>query len=124
MSSTFTESVVEEAALAWLEGLGYTIFYGPDIAAVGPTAERIDPNFRDVILENRVRQALIGLNPDLPSEALDDAYRKLVAADATSLIERNRAAHRMAGGWRYGRVPPQGWFDCRRASPHRRFSRS
>ena len=30
--STFTESVVEEAALAWLESLGYTILHGPDIA--------------------------------------------------------------------------------------------
>ena len=28
----FTESVVEQAALAWLESLGYSIMYGPDIA--------------------------------------------------------------------------------------------
>ncbi len=26
----FAESVVEEAALAWLESLGYTILHGPD----------------------------------------------------------------------------------------------
>jgi type I restriction enzyme R subunit len=32
MSRRFAESVVEEAALAWLESLGYTILYGPDIA--------------------------------------------------------------------------------------------
>ena len=31
--STFTESVVEDAALAWLEGLGYTVLNGPEIAA-------------------------------------------------------------------------------------------
>jgi len=37
----FTESVVEEAALAWLEGLGYTILHGPDIAHGEPFAERI-----------------------------------------------------------------------------------
>jgi type I restriction enzyme R subunit len=30
--STFTESVVEDAALAWLESLGYTVKPGPDIA--------------------------------------------------------------------------------------------
>jgi type I restriction enzyme R subunit len=29
----FTESVVEDAALAWLESLGYTIKHGPAIAA-------------------------------------------------------------------------------------------
>ena len=35
------------------------------------------------------------LNPDLPAEALDDAFRKLTRADAPSLVERNRAVHRM-----------------------------
>lgn len=30
MSPGFTESVVEEAALAWLEGLGYAVLHGPD----------------------------------------------------------------------------------------------
>jgi len=30
--STFSESVVESAALAWLESLGYTIKHGPEIA--------------------------------------------------------------------------------------------
>jgi hypothetical protein len=28
----FTESVVEDATLAWLEGLGYTGKHGPEIA--------------------------------------------------------------------------------------------
>ena len=27
----FTESIVEEAALAWLEALGYTVLHGPGI---------------------------------------------------------------------------------------------
>ncbi len=36
-----TESVVEEAALAWLEALGYAVLHGPDIAAGEPDAERI-----------------------------------------------------------------------------------
>jgi hypothetical protein len=33
----FTESVVEDAALAWLESLGYAIKYGPDITPGGDT---------------------------------------------------------------------------------------
>ncbi len=40
---TFTESVVEDAALGWLESLGYAILHGPDIAAGEPAAERSDP---------------------------------------------------------------------------------
>jgi type I restriction enzyme R subunit len=35
------------------------------------------------------------MNPDLPPEALEDAYRKLTRVDAPSLVERNRAVHRM-----------------------------
>lgn len=35
-----------------------------------------------VILENRLRQALARLNPELPPEVLEDVYRKLTKADA------------------------------------------
>ena len=38
--STFTESTVEAAALTWLEGLGYTVLHGPEIAVGQPGAER------------------------------------------------------------------------------------
>ena len=40
MTATLTESIVEEAALAWLESLSYTILHGPDIAPGEPFAER------------------------------------------------------------------------------------
>jgi len=95
MTARLTESDVEDAALHWLEGLGYTILHGPDIAAGQPAAERSEPGYRDTILEGRLRAALVRLNPELPAEALEDAYRKLTRADAPSLIERNRAVHRM-----------------------------
>lgn len=93
--SKFTESVVEDATLAWMESLGYTVKHGQDIAPGVLGAERNDPNYRDVILEGRLRQALLVLNPDLPSEALDDAFRKLTRVDAPSLVERNRVVHSM-----------------------------
>ncbi|TAK51818.1 MAG: type I restriction endonuclease subunit R [Gammaproteobacteria bacterium] len=95
MSGAFSESIVEDAALAWLGALGYAVLHGPDIAAGEPGAERSDPNYRDVLLERRLRQALVRLNPDLPPDALEDAYRKLTRVDAPSLVERNRAVQRM-----------------------------
>jgi len=93
--TVFAESVVEDAALAWLEAQGYAVLHGPDIAAGEPGAERRDPDYRDVLLERRLRQALTRLNPDLSREALEDSYRKLTRVDAPSLVERNRAVHRM-----------------------------
>ena len=90
-----TESVVEDAALAWLEGLGYAVKHGPEIAPGEIFAERSDPTYRDVVLERRLRDALVRLNPNLPAEAVEDAYRKLTRTDAPSLIDLNRTVHRM-----------------------------
>ncbi len=95
MPNAFTESVVEEAALDWFEGIGYTVLHGPDIAVGMPAAERCDPTYRDVVLERRLRDALTRLNPSLPPEALEDAFRKITRIDVPSLLERNRALHRM-----------------------------
>src|SRR5437879_13895848 len=95
MNANLTESVVEDAALVWLAALGYAVLHGPEIAAGEPAAERSDPSYRDVVLERRLREALVRLNPDLPAEALKDAFRKLIRADAPSLVERNRAVHHM-----------------------------
>ena len=93
--TSFTESIVEEAALAWLGGLGYEVRRGPEIAFGEPAAERVDPAFRDVVLEGRLVAALRRLNPGLPASAIDDARRKLLRVDAPSLLARNRALHRM-----------------------------
>lgn len=68
----FAVSVVEEAALDWLQDLGYAILHGPDIAFGELTAECCDPNYRDVISEKRLTEALSGLKPALPQEAIDE----------------------------------------------------
>ncbi|MHB8400211.1 MAG: type I restriction endonuclease subunit R, partial [Candidatus Limnocylindrales bacterium] len=93
--SSFTESIVEEAALTWLGALGWSVLHGPEIAVGTPKAERSDPGYRDVILDGRLRAALTGLNPNLPPEAIDEAFRKLTRVALPTLIERNRALHRM-----------------------------
>ena len=89
----FTESTVEEAALAWLESLGWSIAHGPDIAPDTPSAERSD--YGAVVLERRLRSSLSLLNPNLPTEALDDTFRKLTHPDGPTPEARNRAFHRM-----------------------------
>src|SRR3990170_2803475 len=96
----FSESVVEQATLAWLESLGYAVLHGPDISPGGDTltlalSQREREHYSDVVLERRLRQALAHLNPDLPHEAIEDAFRKLTRSDAPSLVERNHAVHRM-----------------------------
>ena len=89
----FTESVVEDAALAWLEGLGYSILGGPDLAPDSPETERKD--WAQVVLEGRLRDTLARLNPDVPVAALGEALRKLTRPDAASLVGINHALHRL-----------------------------
>ena len=91
--NTFTESVVEQAALAWLESLGWTVKHGPEIAPGEFAAERND--YAQVMLAERLRQALARHNPALPPEALDDAFRKLTRPEGPTLEARNRALHRL-----------------------------
>jgi type I restriction enzyme R subunit len=88
----FTESVVEQAALAWLESLGYAVLAGPEIAPGEPQAERGD--YRQVVLERRLRQALERLNPKLSSDVLEEAYRKLTRPESPSLVANNRTVHK------------------------------
>jgi type I restriction enzyme, R subunit len=89
----FTESVVEETALEWLKDMGYTIVFGNDIAPDEPAAERA--NYGEVILSGRLKDALRRINPDVPNEALEDAFRKATRPSSPALVGNNRAFHKM-----------------------------
>ena len=83
--TTITEADVEQIALDHLASLGWQTAHGPDI----------ERDYSQVILEQRLRDALAALNPDLPAEALESAYRKLTRPEGSTLVARNREFHRM-----------------------------
>ncbi len=89
----FAESTIEETALEWLNDLGYTLVFGNDIAPDEPAAER--ENYGEVILSRRLKDALKRINPKVPPEALEDAYRKVTRPSSVSLVGNNRAFHKM-----------------------------
>jgi type I restriction enzyme R subunit len=89
--TTFTESVVEEATLEWFAALGYAVLAGPSIAPDESGAER--ETYQDVVLEGRLRDALQRLNPGVPAEALDEAFRKLTRITSPQLIDANQELH-------------------------------
>jgi type I restriction enzyme R subunit len=93
MILTITESVVEEAALDWFKGLGYQYLPGPDIACDGIKPERA--SYSDVILAGRLRSALRNLNPAIPIDALEDAFKKVLRSESPGLIWNNRQFHQM-----------------------------
>ena len=89
--STLTEADVEQSALSWLSSLAWQTVYGPDIAPDTPGAERTD--FTQVVLEERLRDALFNLNPGLPASALETGLRNLINPDGPTLETQNRAFH-------------------------------
>ncbi len=93
MQGSFSESVVEEASLAWLRDLGYAVVFGPQIAPGELHAERV--SLDEVVLPGRLRAALLRLNPGVSAEALDEAFRRVVRVDAADAVTRNRAFHKM-----------------------------
>jgi len=56
-------------------------------------SERTD--YGQVVLVQRLLDALARLNPALPPEAIDDAFRKLTRPEGPTLEARNRAVHRL-----------------------------
>jgi len=87
------ESEAEEAALCWLQDIGYLVAYGPEIAPGELAAER--DRYSEVLLHRRLRAALTRLNPEVPAAALEEALRKVATPASPSLVENNRAFHRM-----------------------------
>jgi type I restriction enzyme R subunit len=87
MTSFFTESIVEQAAIEWISELGYSIKFGPDIAVDGTHPER--SSYGEVILVNRLRNAVAKINPKVPAAALEDAVRKVTAQQFPGVVASN-----------------------------------
>jgi len=93
MPKNFCESHLEEATLEWFEELGYEIVFGPDIAPDGEYPERED--YSDVILNDRLKEALTRINPRMPSDVIEDAFRQITIPQSPSLIMNNKAFQKM-----------------------------
>ncbi len=89
----FTESVIEQAAIDWLQSLGYEYAFGPEIAFDGARPERGD--YQEPLLLGRLQAAIARLNPTLPAPALDEALRKVTHLGQPSLLLNNHAFHHL-----------------------------
>ncbi len=86
------EADVEIAALQWLEDLGYGVLSGAAVSPDGASPERA--SYGETLLLGRLHDAIRRLNVKLPSEALEEALRKIRQVETPSLVEENRRLHR------------------------------
>lgn len=89
---SFTEDLVEQAALAIMRDLGWRFEDPLDIAPDGP--ERRRASFGEVILDGILEDAARRLNPDIPEDALQSAIKQVQVSETPSLIDENRRIHR------------------------------
>jgi len=89
---SFTESLVEQAAIEWFQSLGYSYAFGPDIAFDGTSPERAD--YKEVVLPGRFRSALHRINPHLKADTLDEVVRRVTRQHTPSLEEQNASFRR------------------------------
>lgn len=90
---SFTEDIVELAALETLKELGWSYLHGSVIAPDGSAPER--RAFADVILVGRLEAAVARLNPDAPEAARTEAIRRVLTGELPSLVEENRRLHKL-----------------------------
>ena len=83
------ESVVEQAAIKWFKDIGYEYLHGSEI----PVEDRED--YREVILKNRLYNALIRLNPELPLDCIEEAVRQLKNLQYPRIELNNREIHKI-----------------------------
>jgi len=76
MSDKITESTIEKFAIELLEKTGYQYIYGPNIAPDSGTPER--ESFEDVILLERLQEAVGRINPSVPSDSREDAIKQVI----------------------------------------------
>lgn len=95
MNPALTEDHVEQTMLSWLEREGFSVLNGLDIAPGEPASER--ESYDSVLLEARLERAISVLNPKIPSEALDQVKRKVIAASlaTANLLENNSRFHQL-----------------------------
>ena len=87
-----SEAELEELLIQHFERLGYE--HNTD-AAIGPDGTAPErEHYGDVILQSRLVAAIERLNPNIPPEARQDAFKFLMATFAPSLVEENRRLHR------------------------------
>ncbi|MBF8275617.1 MAG: box helicase [Candidatus Brocadiaceae bacterium] len=86
------ESEIEQIALDILHSKnGYTVLFGPDISE----GEQKEREYTDVVLQNRLRNAIDRINPSIPADAREEAFKKAMRTVSVSLLDNNEVFHRM-----------------------------
>lgn len=87
------EDLVEQAAIGWLESLGFATYTGATLSPGG--AEPIRSSHDEVVLVEHLRAALRSLNEGMPEAAIEQAVRHVSQPPHPTLELNNQWFHRL-----------------------------
>lgn len=80
-----TEEEIEQVALQTLQEQGYEILNGSIIARP----------YNEVVLTNRLQNAIARINPEIPADIQEEAIRSVLRVQFTTLLANNEAFHKL-----------------------------
>jgi type I restriction enzyme R subunit len=99
MSNALNEDGYEHQCINWLKGIDWKWKYGPDIAPEGTAPER--SSYKEVILGERLEDAIARINPGLPKDAIRSVHQLLSSPGETDLLRANEIIQ----GWFVNGIP-------------------
>src|SRR5438128_2336461 len=87
-----SEDEIEQIALDFLNNdLGYETLFGPDIVE----CDSPERTHAEVLLSQRLQNAIERINPNIPPEAREEAFKKVMRAASMDALESNETFHVM-----------------------------
>ena len=88
-----TENEIEQLAIALLEQQGYTYINGVHLAPDAGDIERT--SFEEVVLKQRLENAVRRINPTIPTDAQQDAVKQILRIASPDVLSNNETFHRL-----------------------------
>lgn len=88
-----TENIIEASAIELLQSQGWEYVNGKEISPEGLFCER--ESFSQIILTNRLRNAIAKINPHIPASAQEAALQKVLRIYSPVLLHNNEEFHKL-----------------------------
>lgn len=88
-----TENIIEASAIELLQSQGWEYVNGNEISPEGLFCER--ESFSQIILTNRLRNAIAKINPHIPASAQEAALQKVLRIYSPVLLHNNEEFHKL-----------------------------
>ncbi len=90
MAAVISEDHIEQVIIQEFIDIGYEYINGVEISPEGLYQER---EYNEVVLKNRLQEAISKINPTIPYEAREEALKKVLRADSLELFQNNYQFH-------------------------------